>query len=111
MAGTYVLDRSKTGKFKFNLRAANHKVILSSELYESKESATAGIESVRKNGTLDERFQRKTAKDGSAYFVLTATNGQTVGKSEMYSSAGSMEKGIDSVKKHAKSATVSDRTS
>ena len=110
MAGTYVLDRSKNGKYKFNLRAANHKVILTSELYESKDRASAGIESVRKNGGSDARYERKSAKDGSAYFVLKATNGQVIGTSEMYASTDSMEKGIASVKKHASDAKVSDRT-
>lgn len=110
MAGIFVLDRSKTGKYLFNLRAGNHQVILTSELYESKESAIAGIESVRKNSAEDAQFERKMARDGSAYFVLKATNGQTIGKSEMYSSNAAMEKGILSVRKNASGATVSDRT-
>jgi uncharacterized protein len=110
MAGTFVLDRSKNGKYKFNLRAGNHQVILSSELYESKESAEAGIASVRNNASSDERFERKTAKDGSAYFVLKATNGQTIGKSEMYTTTSSMERGIRSVRTNAGAAKVTDRT-
>lgn len=110
MAGTFVLEVGKTGKFRFNLRSGNHQVILTSETYESKAAAHNGIESVRKNATDASLFQRKTAKDGSAYFVLKAKNGETIGKSEMYTSTAGMERGIKSVAANAPSATVVDRT-
>ncbi|MDP4624239.1 MAG: YegP family protein [Akkermansiaceae bacterium] len=35
---SYVLKQSTSGKYMFNLKAANHQVILTSELYESKKS-------------------------------------------------------------------------
>ncbi|MFZ2494037.1 MAG: YegP family protein [Thermoanaerobaculia bacterium] len=110
MAGSFVIERSKSGKFKFNLRAGNNRVILTSELYESKAAAENGIESVRKNSSDDGRFERKSAKDGSRYFVLKAKNGETVGKSEMYTSASAMEKGVTSVRTSAGAAKVIDRT-
>lgn len=110
MAGTFVIEAGKTGKIRFNLRAGNHQVILSSETYDTKASAQNGIESVRKNSTDDSRYERKTAKDGSAYFVLKAKNGETIGKSEMYTSTSGMENGIKSVAANAPTATVVDRT-
>jgi uncharacterized protein YegP (UPF0339 family) len=42
--------------------------------------------------------------------VLVASNGQTIGKSEMYSSASSVENGIKSVKENAPTATTKDLT-
>lgn len=108
MAGYFELKPAAGGKFSFNLKAANHQVILTSEVYTGKAAAEGGIASVKKNSTDDSRFERKTAKDGSAYFVLTATNGQTIGKSEMYSSASAMENGIASVKTNAPTASVKD---
>ena len=36
------------------------------------------IDSVKKNAPDDARYERKTAKDDSPYFVLTAANGQTI---------------------------------
>ena len=110
MAGTFVIEAGKTGKIRFNLRSGNHQVILSSETYDTKASAQNGIESVRKNATDDSRYERKTAKDGSAYFVLKAKNGETIGKSEMYTSTSGMENGIKSVAANAPTATVIDRT-
>jgi uncharacterized protein len=49
MAGKFVLEKGSTGKFHFNLHAANGQVIATSQHYESKESALNGIESVRRN--------------------------------------------------------------
>jgi uncharacterized protein YegP (UPF0339 family) len=110
MASSFVIEKGKTGKYRFNLRAGNSQVILTSETYEAKASAETGIASVRKNSQDDGRYTRKTAKDGSAYFVLTATNGQTIGKSEMYTAAAGMENGIKSVKANAPGAKVVDKS-
>ena len=49
MAGKFVLEKGSTGKYHFNLHAANGQVIATSQHYESKESALNGIESVRHN--------------------------------------------------------------
>jgi uncharacterized protein YegP (UPF0339 family) len=65
---------------------------------------------VLKNSQDDARFTRKTAKDGSPYFVLTSTNGQVIGTSEMYSSSAAMETGIKSVAANAPDATLVDNT-
>lgn len=110
MAGTFVIEVGKSGKFRFSLKSGNHQVILSSEQYEKKSAAEKGIESVRKNSASDASFERKKAKDGSAYFVVKSRNGEIIGKSEMYSSTSGMENGIASVKTNAPGAKVVDRT-
>lgn len=95
----------------FNLKAANGQVILTSELYKTKASAENGIESVRKNSARAGAFEEKANSKGEPYFILKATNGQEVGRSEYYSSKASMENGIASVKKNAPDAKVDDKTS
>lgn len=110
MAGYFELSAAAGSQFKFNLKAGNQQVILSSELYTTKESALAGIASVQKHAADDSRYQRLTAKDNSPYFTLVAGNGQTLGRSEMYSSASAMEGGIASVKANAPTAAVKDLT-
>jgi uncharacterized protein len=111
MAAKFEIKKSQNGKqFLFNLKAANGQVVLSSELYDAKKSAEKGITSVKKNAANDKRYERKTAKNGEPYFVLKANNGEVIGKSEMYSSAKSVEKGIASVKKNAPDARVVDIT-
>jgi len=110
MAGSFVIEKGSTGKYRFNLRAGNSEKILTSEAYDTKDGAEGGIASVRRNSQDDARYERKTAKDGSFYFTLTATNGQVIGTSEMYSSTTARENGIASVKANAPDATVIDRT-
>jgi uncharacterized protein len=110
MAGTFELKTTTAGKFLFNLKAGNHEVILTSQQYEAKPSAENGIDSVRRNAPIDERFERKTSKAGEPFFVLNAANGQTIGQSEMYSSTAAMEDGIASVKKNAPEAKLKDLT-
>ena len=110
MAGYFELKPAAGDQFMFNLKAGNHEVILTSELYTSKAGAENGIASVQKNAADDARFVRKTSKKDEPFFVLTAANGQTIGKSEMYSSTAAMENGIASVQKNAPEAEVKDRT-
>jgi uncharacterized protein YegP (UPF0339 family) len=59
MAGKFVLKKGSTGKFHFNLVASNGEVIATSEAYERKQSALAGIESVKKNAP-DARIEDQT---------------------------------------------------
>lgn len=110
MAGKFELKKASNGQFMFNLKATNGQVILTSEQYESKSGAQNGIESVRSNAANDGRYERKTSTGGQPYFVLKAANGQTVGRSEMYSSTSAMENGVESVKTNAPSAVVDDLT-
>jgi len=106
--GSFELKLTARKKYHFVLKATNGRVILSSEHYESKPSALNGIESVRKNGPVDARFERKSSKRGEPYFVLKATNGEIIGTSEMYRSAKNMENGIAAVITHAAAARLKD---
>jgi len=110
MAGKFELKKASDGQYRFNLKAGNGHVILSSELYTEKRGALSGIESVKRNAPIDERYERKENKKGEPFFVLKASNGQVVGQSESYSSAAAMEGGIESVKKNAPDGTTDDQT-
>lgn len=93
--------KKKNDQYHFVLKAGNGQVILSSEMYNSKASATNGIASVQKNCVNDNLFERKTAKNGKFHFNLKSTNGQVVGSSQMYASESGMNNGIESVKNNA----------
>lgn len=110
MAGKFVVSKSSDGQFRFNLKAGNGETILTSELYKAKASALNGIESVKKNAPLDERYERKLDKAGHPRFNLKASNGEVIGASESYSSESARENGIASVKTNAPEATVDDQT-
>ncbi len=110
MAAHYVLTNSKDGQVMFNLKAANGQVILTSERYTTKAAALNGIESVKKNSPLDERYERRENSKGEPYFILKAANSQEIGRSEYYSSTSAMENGIASVKTNGPVATMVDKT-
>ena len=98
------------GKFRFRLTAKNGQTILQSQGYKSKASCKNGIESVRKNAPLDERYEKKTSKNGKFFFNLLAANKQVIGTSEMYNSQASCNNGIQSVKTNAPTAEVEDES-
>ena len=98
MKAFYTIFTGEDNQFYFNLKARNNEIILQSEGYVAIQGATNGINSVQKHCTFDDLYKRKTSRDGSPYFVLTARNGEIIGVSEMYSSVQMMEKGIESVK-------------
>lgn len=100
----------KGAKISFNLKAANHEIILTSQTYESKAAADNGISSVRTNGGSESNFERKTSSSGQPYFVLKAANGQVIGTSEMYSSEAARDNGIKSVQSNCSSLVVKDLT-
>ena len=99
-------QKDGSDSYHFVLKAGNGQVILSSQVYKSKSGAANGIESVKKNCSDDDCWERKTAKNGKAYFNLKSTNGQIIGTSQMYSSSSAMEIGIKSVKKNSPDAEV-----
>lgn len=104
--GKFEITLRKNGDPQFVLKAANGRVILASQGYKSKKSCLEGIESVKKNGAMDERFERLVAKNGQPYFNLKASNGQVIGASQMYANEKNCDNGIASVMKNAPDAEV-----
>ncbi len=111
MAGKFVIDNAKDGQFYFNLKAGNGEIILTSEMYKAKASCINGIESVRKNASDESKFEEREAKNEKGYFVLKATNGQEIGRSQYYKSESGLKNGIASVMKNAPDAEIVDLTS
>jgi uncharacterized protein YegP (UPF0339 family) len=110
MSGKFELQVASDKQYRFHLKAANGEIVLASELYTEKRGALNGIEAVKRSAPVDERYERKVARNGEPYFVLKAANGEVVGQSETYSSAEAMEHGIEAVKKNAPVAPVEDLT-
>ena len=106
MAARYQLRLAANGQHYFNLTAENNKIILTSEMYNSKDAAQQGIESVRVNGPLAERYDRRRSIDGQDYFVLLAANAEVIGQSEMYRSSAALENGLQAVMRVAEAAEV-----
>ena len=120
--GKFLIKETKTG-IKFDLKANNGEVILTSEVYKSERSCMKGVESVKRNAPIapveDQtvegyakekcpKFEIYTDKAGEIRFRLKATNGQIIGVSEGYKSMASCVNGIESVKKNAADSKVSE---
>jgi len=99
------IKTGKDGQLYFNVIARNGQVILSSEGYKSESGRNNGIESVRRNSQIDERFERKEANE-QFFFYLKAANGEVIGYSKMYITKAAMENGIESVKQNAYEAEI-----
>jgi uncharacterized protein YegP (UPF0339 family) len=110
MAGKFDCYRDKAGQYRFRLKAANGEIILSSEGYTSKSACMNGIESVRKNCTHPDCFEKMTTPTGKYRFNLKATNGQIIGVSQNYKTESGRDKGMDSVGRSAPDATIEDKT-
>ncbi|MBK7870167.1 MAG: YegP family protein [Saprospiraceae bacterium] len=106
----FEIYKDNGGKFRFRLKAGNGQTILASEAYESKAGCKNGTQSVIKNAGNDARYERKESSNGKFFFNLRAGNSQVIGTSEMYETAQSREKGIESVKNSSKGADVVDLT-
>lgn len=103
--GKFVIKQTSSG-YRFNLKADNGQVILTSEIYTSKSGCQNGIDSVKANAKEDSNYERKTSTNNKYYFNLKAGNGQVIGTSEMYETASGRENGIESVKSNAFEASV-----
>ena len=118
--GKFVIRETKIG-VKFDLKATNGEVILTSEVYSGEAACKKGIESVKKNApaaavenqtvegyTVQKhpKFEIYADKAGEFRFRLKATNGEIIGVSEGYKALKSAENGIASVQKNAPDAEV-----
>lgn len=109
-SAAFVIKKAKDGQFFFHLKAGNGQTILVSEMYKAHASAINGIESIKKNSVLDERYEKLSSKTGEPYFVLKAGNHEVIGTSEMYSAESGRDGGIASVKARAVAATIDDQS-
>ena len=108
MAGKFEIYKDKAGEFRFRLKSSNGQAILASEGYKAKAGCTNGIESVKKNAPNDANYERKETSSGKHRFNLKSTNSQVIGTSESYETTAARDNGIESVKKNAPDATVTD---
>lgn len=105
----------------FNLKANNHEIIATSQIYKALDSCKAGIESVRKNApeapiedqTIENfekqpnpKFEVYQDKAGEFRFRLKARNGEIIAVGEGYKAKKSCINGIESIKKNAPDAEV-----
>ncbi len=118
--GKFVIKDAKNG-VKFDLKAGNGEIILSSETYSSLAGCKNGIASVQKNAPVaaledqtvegfeeqkSPKFEIYTDKAGGFRFRLKAGNGEIIGVGEGYKKKASCLNGIESIRKNAVDAKI-----
>ena len=118
--GKFVIRTVNSG-IKFDLKATNGQVILTSEVYTTKAACRNGVESIMKNAPIANvedqtvegfetmthpKFEMYKDKAGEFRFRLKARNGEIIGVSEGYTTKANCVNGVESVKKNAAEAEV-----
>ncbi|MBQ8833453.1 MAG: YegP family protein [Oscillospiraceae bacterium] len=119
----FVIRPVKSG-LKFDLKAANGQVILTSEVYTTAAACRKGIASVVKNAPLakvenqtekgyavltNPKFEMYQDKAGAYRFRLKARNGEIIAVSESYTARAGCLNGIESVQKNAMDAEIMEK--
>jgi uncharacterized protein YegP (UPF0339 family) len=121
MPGKFVITKTPKGFFRFNLLAANHQTVLTSQNYASLGNCKAGIDAIKKNAnseiedkTLKKPQEKKFPKyevyfdnAGMYRYRLLAANGQNIAISEDgYSTKQGCLNGIDAISRAAVDAEI-----
>ena len=113
--------RNVSSGIKFDLKATNGQVILTSEVYTTEAACRGGIASIQKNAPIagienqtvegyetvtHPKFEMYQDMAGEYRFRLKARNGEIIGVSEGYTAKASCLNGIESVQKNAPEAEI-----
>ena len=102
-----IFQSKKDKKHYFRLKNNSGDVVLKSQGYSTKRTCMNGIQSVKKNTQVAERFAPQQTKSGKQWFNVVARNGQVVATSQRWDNARKCKSQITSVKKGAVKAKVS----
>ncbi len=101
-----VFQSKKDKKYYFRLKNNKGDVVMNGQGYSTKRTCMNGIESVRKNCQVAERFDAQATKGGKNYFNLVARNGQVVATSAKWDVKRTCTSNMTSIKKQAPKAKV-----
>lgn len=102
--GKYEVYQTSDG-FVYDLKASNGQILVSSEVYASKESVLSAIEAVKKNVEVGE-IKVFDDKNGKHQFKLTAKNHRVLVVSANYDDSSSAQRAAESFKKFAVTADI-----
>ena len=121
--GKFAVKKTSNEGYAFTIVANNGEVVGVSQTYKSKDSLNNGIESVRKNVSVEiedqtlETFEEKSCPKWEIYFDkarefrfrLKASNGEIIlAASEGYTTRASAKKGIESIQTNIDSDIVEE---
>lgn len=104
--GKYEVYQAGDG-FKYNLKASNGEVLVSSEVYTTRDGVIKAIEAIKRNVETGE-IRVFADKHGNYKFKLTAGNHRVIAISAHYSTEKSAQRASESFKKFALTADIVD---
>lgn len=107
-AGSWTIEYKRKGEYIASLCAKNGELMLSSEIYSSEEGARAGIATIVRNITESGRFVVYRDKNDNYYYKLKTSGNKLLCVGEIYKSKDQCERAVESVKRLAADAPVSD---
>ena len=108
MSSRYVLKRRGDGKFTFTLQKHSGEVLLTSQVYNDKDSALRAIDTARRLAQREDNYELLRTDIGRIYFVLKNTRGEVIGKSREYIDAESSRQAINQAKANTRGARLED---
>ena len=107
-AGAWTVECKREGEYVAVLCAKNGELMLSSETYTTVEGARSGIATIVRNITGSGKFLIYRDKSDNYYYKLKTAGNKLLCVGEIYRSKDQCEKAVESVKRLAAEAPVSD---
>lgn len=107
LLGKWIVEMRSEGEFDASLLASNGEVMLTSEIYTTEEGARKGIGSIIR-GVENGKFVVYETKNGNYYYKLKSTTNRILCVGEIYKNKDQCLKAVESVKRIASSATVTN---
>ena len=108
--GIFIIKK-EDGHYYVTLKVKGGREILNSIKHLSKSSCKTGIEIIRANCPDKLKYEYKKTFDGKFYFRLKSVHGEVLGKSKIYETAEHRNVGIETVRRIAPFASVTDSAS
>lgn len=105
--GKWKVEKTEDGKLFAKLRASNGGILLTTPLYTSEIGLKNGITAIKKSLAAD-NVTVTANKAGKFVFKITAPSGRTIVTSEQYAARFQCEKALDSSKRFAETAVITE---
>ena len=105
--GKWKVEKTEDGKLFAKLRASNGGILLITPLYTSEIGLKNGITAIKKSLAAD-NVTVTANKAGKFVFKITAPSGRTIVTSEQYAARFQCEKALDSAKRFAETAVITE---
>lgn len=104
----FEIFKSTHDLYYFRLKASNGEVILKSEGYKNFDNCANSVNIVKSISSSDKNYEIIPSINRGYYFILKSSNGEILGKSEIYTTKQGCENGKRSVMKNARIAYIDD---